>query len=297
MACFYPVRAWQHVDGGSVIFCERRNHREISLPCGRCIGCRLDRSKMWAIRCMHENKMHDVSSFVTFTYDDAHLPVNGSLNYKHFQDFMKRLRKSFGPVRFYMCGEYGETTWRPHYHSLLYGVHFGDRKEYKLGGNGDQLYCSKSLDELWGFGQCLIGDVTFKSAAYIARYVMKKVNGDRALEHYTRVTRFGEMVQLTPEFCHMSLKPGIGARWFAKFKSDVYNTDTVVMNGREFKPPKYYDKLLRRLCDEDGSFLDDEVKHLRSVRRVNYADQTESRLRQRETVTRARIDNFKRNVE
>lgn len=296
MPCYYPVTAWQHIEGGQLIFAERKNHRQLTIPCGRCFGCRLDRSKMWAIRCMHESKMHDVNAYITLTYDEDHVPVNGSLNYKHFQDFMKRLRKSRGLVRFYMCGEYGEDNWRPHFHALLFGVSFPDRKYLKKNGNGDDLYDSVELHKLWPFGKAVIGEVTFESAAYIARYVMKKVTGDRSLEHYTRMSQYGEVVQLTPEFAHMSLKPGIGATWFAKFKSDVYNTDTVVCNGREFKPPKYYDKLLRVLCDETGSFEDDDVRSDRQLKPVRWEDQTEPRLRAREAVARAKA-NFRRNVE
>lgn len=233
---------------------------------------------------MHESKTNDVNSYVTLTYDDGHLPINGSLNYGHFQNFMKRLRKRHGPCRFYMCGEYGEETWRPHYHALLFGIHFADRQYLKKNGNGDDLYSSKELDAVWSHGACVLGEVTFESAAYIARYVMKKVTGERALEHYTRMTQFGEVVQLTPEFCHMSLKPGIGARWFAKFKSEVFNTDSVVMRGREFKPPKYYDQLLDRMCAEEA----EEIRDRRAHKPIHWEDQTEERLRVREAVAKAK---------
>ena len=111
MPCFHPLDAWQCLNG-DVVFTDNlaRNDviRRLSLPCGRCVGCRLERSRQWAVRCMHEASMHMFNSFVTLTYDDDHLPEYNSLNYKHFQDFMKRLRKSHNGVRFYMCGEYGE---------------------------------------------------------------------------------------------------------------------------------------------------------------------------------------------
>lgn len=295
MACYYPIQAFR-LENGSVVFAERGNVvSNLVLPCGRCFGCRLDRSKMWAIRCMHEAQMHDVSSFVTLTYDEDHMPVNGCLNYKHFQDFMKRLRKRFGPTRFYMCGEYGETTWRPHFHACLFGLFFADRVPFKQSGSVSQLYVSKVLQELWPFGHSSIGDVTFESAAYCARYVMKKVNGDRALEHYTRVNGLtGEVHVLTPEFAHMSLKPGIGGTWFAKFKSDVFGDtkDGVVIHGRKFKPPRYYDKLLERICEDSSEW----VKYMRYLKPLQEADQTEARLRDREAVSRAKVGFFNRNV-
>lgn len=304
MPCYYPVTGYQSAEfGGALQFdpsLVKHDFREIVVPCGRCFGCRLERSKMWAVRCMHESQMHDASSFVTLTYSDDHLPVNGSLNYKDFQDFMKRLRKRYGAVRYYMCGEYGETTWRPHFHALLFGLYFEDRKFFKTSAAGHRLYVSDALNKLWPFGENnLIGDVTFESAAYCARYVIKKVNGDRALEHYTRVDpRTGEVVQLTPEFAHMSLKPGIGAPWFAKFRHDVFNgsRDAVVVRGREMKPPKYYDKLLKAVCDELGIDDDDYSKFVRASRPVNEDDNREVRLRVREKVARAKVGFFARSL-
>lgn len=298
MPCYYPVSAWQ-LESGSIVFAEKGNvKRALVLPCGRCFGCRLDRSKMWAIRCMHERQMHDVSSFVTLTYDDQHLPVGGSLNYGHFQKFVKRLRKWHGgEIRYYMCGEYGEKTWRPHFHAVLFGVYFGDRVVFKNGSSGHTLYTSEALSKLWPVGHASIGDVTFESAAYVARYVIKKITGDRALEHYSRVDpRTGECVQLTPEFAHMSLKPAIGATWYAKFHQEVIDNDRVVMRGREMKPPRYYDKLLKRLADELGEDLDAYRDYARSLKPVNEADQTEARLRVRENVARAKAGFFSRDV-
>ena len=101
-----------------------------------------------------------------------------SLNYKHFQDFMKRLRKSHSGVRFYMCGEYGEDFSRPHYHALLFNCSFPDRKKHSTGDSGSVIYTSEALSKLWPFGFSSIGDVTFESAAYCSRYIMKKVTGD-----------------------------------------------------------------------------------------------------------------------
>ena len=170
----------------------------------------------WAVRCMHEASMHMFNSFVTLTYDDDHLPEYNSLNYKHFQDFMKRLRKSHNGVRFYMCGEYGEDFSRPHYHALLFNCFFPDRKKHSTGDSGSVIYTSEALTKLWPFGFSSIGDVTFESAAYCSRYIMKKVTGDLAESHYETVDlSTSEVSARVPEFNRMSLKPGIGAEWIS----------------------------------------------------------------------------------
>jgi hypothetical protein len=116
---------------GSVKFVSRNKKGvdgTLELPCGQCIGCRLERSRQWAMRCLHESSLYDRNAFVTLTYDDEHLPPGGSLNYPDFQRFMKRLRKnSKSPIRFYMGGEYGESTLRPHFHVCLFGYDFPDK--------------------------------------------------------------------------------------------------------------------------------------------------------------------------
>ena len=182
------------------------------------------------MRCVHEAKFHDVSCFVTLTYDDEHLPVGGTLVYRHFQLFMKRLRKSFPKARFFMCGEYGDNTSRPHYHAVLFGVDFRDRVPHARSGSGEVVYASALLSRLWQLGFASVGDFTFESAAYVARYVLKKVTGDLAAEHYRSVDlATGEIVDRVPEFCHMSLKPGIGARWFEQYyDSDVRVRDSII---------------------------------------------------------------------
>lgn len=152
------------------------NHPELRLPCGQCVGCRLERSRQWALRCVHEASLHDSNLFVTLTYDDEHLPEFNSLYYPDFQKFMKRLRKKFSRenIRFYMCGEYGETTLRPHYHVILFNFDLPDRRLYRRSHSGDHLFTSEILTKIWGKGFCPFGNVTFQSAAYTARYIMKK---------------------------------------------------------------------------------------------------------------------------
>lgn len=237
--------------------------------------------------------MHDFSSFVTLTYDDSNCPV--SLQYRDFQLFMKRLRKSFPKARFYMCGEYGETTFRPHFHACLFGVFFRDRVIHSTAGP-IPLYRSALLERIWPFGFSTVGDVTFESAAYCARYVMKKVTGSRADEHYQRVSlSTGEIVSVTPEFCRMSLKPGIGATWLEKFSADVYgyDRDSVIVNGVRCKPPRYYDVKIKEANPELAEYLE-FARYERSGRCVE--DSTPERLAVREQVTTARVGNYKRSL-
>lgn len=293
MACFHPVSAFQ-TESGDVVFVERgRIRRPLFLPCGQCVGCRLERSRQWAVRCMHEAQLYEQNVFVTLTYNDDNLPTDLSLNYRHFQLFMKRLRKDFAGrnVRFYMCGEYGEDFQRPHFHACLFNCFFTDRKLHSSLASGSKLYTSERLSELWPYGFSSIGDVTFESAAYIARYVMKKITGPPAKEHYERVNwATGEITEVVPEFNRMSLKPGIGAEWFKRYRADVYGVDGakdyVIVRGNKVKPPRYYDNLLKAAED----FSSDYVEFLRSQKAKKFGDENSpERLRVREQCTKAAL--------
>jgi len=291
VACYRPLTAWK-LTTGEIVFAARRGQdhlAELSLPCGQCVGCRLERSRQWAIRCVHESQMHEHSLFVTLTYSDEHLPEDSSLDYRHFQLFMKRLRKHFvgTTIRFYMCGEYGDETLRPHYHACLFGVFFADRRKIGQSSDGSVLYTSHTLESLWGKGNVSFGDVTFESAGYVARYICKKVTGLRAAAHYEVVCPVtGEIFQRKPEFSQMSLKPGIGYSWFEKYKAEVYPLDRIVIRGREMKPPKYYDKLL----ELESNFLSDDLEYSRYQRAVmRKDDNTEARLAVREKCAKAKL--------
>lgn len=235
------------------------------------------------MRCVHESKCHDVNSFVTLTYDDDHLE-SPSLEYRDFQLFMKRLRKSSeGRLRFFACGEYGEENQRPHFHALLFGKTFGARE--KIGSN---LYRSPELEKVWPHGMSSFGDVTFQSAAYVARYSIKKINGPLAADHYKRVhVSTGEIVSVSPEFGHMSLKPGIGRPWFDKYWKDVYKArDCCIIDGKEYPAPRYYDQLLARL----EPILNSDKEFDRYINSENFKDDCRpDRLAVREVVTKARI--------
>lgn len=282
MACHKPLTAYKCADG-SVVFNQLARYQiqhEILLPCGQCTGCRVDRAREWSVRCMHEAKMHDANSFLTLTYNDENIPSNGSLDYRHFQLFMKRLRMRVGPVRFFMCGEYGDQTLRPHYHALIFGYDFPDKKPWRKSANDYMLYRSAELETLWKYGNAEIGTVTLQSAGYCARYCIKKVYGDLAPSHY------GER---EPEFGHMSLKPGIGATFFDKFQSDIYPSDFCVADGRITSIPKYYDKLYK------GSL--DEIKETRELKASKHAaNNVHERLAVREEVLNAKLKFLKREL-
>lgn len=287
MACYCPLEAYKPEGGGKLVFSPKGALTIgcIHIPCGQCIGCRLDRSVLWATRIMHESRMHKFSSFVTLTYDDEHLPYGGCLHYRHFQLFMKRLRKKLGPVRFFMCGEYGDQFGRPHYHAALFGVAFGDRTPWRKSSAGFQLYRSKVLEAAWDFGGAEIGDLSFESAAYVARYCTKKVTGDMAESHYAKlVPETGELIQIPPEFARMSLKPGIGTDWFRKYGGHAIEHGFVIMDGRKLPVPKYYHSLME-LADLDEF----EFRSFERNKQVDF-DNSSERLRVREIVTRARYN-------
>lgn len=291
MACYYPLSAFRS-PSGDITFVDRGGD-PLSLPCGRCIGCRLERSRQWATRIMFEAQLHDTSSFLTLTYSDQCLPDPPSLDHIAIQRFFKRVRASGVRARYYMCGEYGESTFRPHYHVCLFGHDFSsDRYLHEVTKNGHPIYRSPSLEKLWPYGFSSVCELNFETAAYVARYVLKKITGSAAEDHYRYTCPdTGEVSQLAPEYARMSLKPGIGQKWFDKYKNDVYHGhDYIVINGRKCKPPRYFDKLLRRV-DPDRY---DEVKMLREfdaypLRSENMPD----RLAVREQVKIAALNQLK----
>jgi hypothetical protein len=240
--------------------------------------------------------MHDDNCFITLTYDNDHVPYDGGLRYSDFQKFMKRLRKRFGPeVRFYMAGEYGENYGRPHFHACLFGCDFPDRKVFGKTGSGFNIYRSAILERLWPFGFSSVADFSFESAAYVARYVMKKITGDAAKAHYEVVDSMsGEIFNRSPEFNQMSRRPGIGALWFSQYgMSDVVVRDAVVINGVEATVPRYYDKLLKRA----DPLRYDDIKTQRVLDSyLLRGDNTDERLAVKEEVLRARIRTLRRSI-
>ena len=277
MSCVNPLKAFQCFDK-SIVFDETRKHdivRSLNLPCGQCIGCRLERSRQWAMRCMHEAQMHEENCFITLTYNQENLPHDNSLDHSHFQRFLKRLRKSLPhkQIRFYMAGEYGSNFGRPHYHACIFGWSPTDKKLFKRTKSGSNIYTSEHLERCWSLknkitgayepiGFSSVGDVTFESAAYVARYIVSKQTGKIDPNHYHWCDlQTGELKFMKPEYNRMSLRTAVGKEWYKRYKSDVYPHDYVVVRGKKMKPPKYYDKLYQN----DNPYEYDELLYKRET--------------------------------
>lgn len=294
MPCFGPLTAYRPKAGASsrrLVFDKRQSDNGIPLkiPCGQCIGCKLERSRQWALRCMHELRSHQDkgSTFLTLTYNEKHLPPGLVLS--DYQNFMKRLRDHTGPgLRFFGCGEYGEKFGRPHYHIILFNFRPPDALLLRRGQDYN-LYTSKIIDALWPYGQHAIGDVTFDSCAYVARYCLKKITGPEALKKYTD--------KKIPEFVTMSRRPGLGIDYFEKYKTEIYDHDSVIINGHECRPPRFYDNKFELLVDANMRRGLDKTRlqELKTKRRkmaltaAARADATSRRLRTRELVALAKL--------
>lgn len=235
----------------------------MEVACGQCIGCRIDRVGMWAVRNVHESCLpsnHFGSCFITLTYRDPsectpdqlnkghYIPSDYSLNKSHFQKFIKRLRKHFSDrkIRYFHCGEYGELG-RPHYHALLFNVDFADSIVYKQ-EQGVTTYESETLANLWPYGFSTVGELNWDTASYTSGYILKKITGRKAEDHYMRCDEYGVAYWLQPEYVTMSLKPGIGAEYYEQYKDDIFPSDKVWVPGKGLFPkvPKYYQTLLER---------------------------------------------------
>lgn len=240
------------------------------------------------MRCLHEASLHDENAFITLTFNEEHLSENGSLVKSHFQRFIKRLREAVSgsqpsAIRYFHCGEYGERLGRPHHHACIFGFGFPDRTLWQV-RNNTKLYRSEFLESLWPLGFSSVGDVTFESAAYVARYIMKKITGKAAPAHYgTKL----------PEYVTMSRRPGIGRGWIDQYSSDVYPLDKVITRGTECKVPKYYDKCFELTSPVEYATI---KARRQEVARKN-PDNTAQRLLVRETVQKARVTMLKRGLE
>lgn len=319
MPCYHPlvaVKVGINVSTGKAVLkflkgkkydtLKHTDEHIIPIPCNQCIGCRLERSRQWAIRCVFEASMHSRNCFITLTFNNDYVNKDQTLDTKDFQLFMKRLRKKYVPknpyhkkhetelykkfqiengIRFFHCGEYGEKLQRPHHHACLFNFDFEDKKLWST-RDGIRLYRSEALEKLWPYGYCTIGEVTFESAAYVARYVTKKITGGKENDHYN-----GKK----PEYNTMSRRPGIAKTWFDKYKNtDVYNRDLIVVReGIECKPPKYFDKKF----DEIDPIKYNSIKEKRIEQAKQNPDNGLERLKVRETVKLSKIKNLRREYE
>lgn len=239
---------------------------------------------------------------MTLTFSDAYLPEDYSVNVRDLQLFMKRFRKALGHnrVRFFACGEYGGDGHRPHYHLLVFGYDFPDKTLWKRSYAGDLLYRSEFLEKVWPFGHAWIGTVTMQSINYVARYIVKKVNGEAKEEHYIRVHPLtGEVCRVEPEFITHS--QGIGLAWFKKYGGDAFPSDFVIIDGQKRPVPRYYKKKLtakedRREADAiaENATRDPEDRK-RLPRRTD--DQVVARRLQRAASPRSKANNTPERLE
>lgn len=266
-----------HVVKDGHIFSEK-----IELPCGQCIGCRLEYSRQWAVRCVLEAQQWEYNYFVTLTYNDSHVPFNTFQYLDYFtgeicddialtllpddlQKFMKRLRISFKRkydfplddepgIRFYACGEYGGETSRPHYHLCLFNCPLPDLVSIGNNFRGDVYYESNFLESIWSdkngdsIGYVSVADLSFDTCAYVARYMLKKHKGKSA--------SYYEEHHIAPEFSRMSLKPGIARDYFDANRNKIYKFDEIIITGsdgiaKRVRPPRYYDQLYDIFSPED----------------------------------------------
>lgn len=236
MSCFRPVTAVRDPISGKLRVGGRGGVWTHELPCGSCVGCKMDRARAWSIRIGHEAQGWDSNLFVTFDYAPEFLR-SWSLEYRDFQLFMKRCRKRFGAVRFFVAGEYGKLYKRPHWHAILFNLQLPDQEEFQ-----NETFRSESLERTWGLGNCVIGRVTARSAAYVAGYTQSKAYGREAEAAYEDLVdvETGDVSSRRREFCAMSRRPGIGALWYRKFAGDLFPRDSAVQDGKEFKVPRFY---------------------------------------------------------
>lgn len=312
MACYHPPTVWRslHVNKSgkrSLVWDKSKPHlpgSEQKIKCQQCIGCRLDKSRMWAVRCMHESSYYDHNCFVTLTYRDEDLPPYGTLVKKHVSDFVKRLKTNVRnlyriqditaeqasdmakAIRVYYCGEYGSKLGRPHYHIIIFGFDFFD-KLFLRNHNGYPIYTSALLERTWKFGYSVVQNFDFEVAAYVARYIVDKVNGYMADEHYRVVdVETGELIQLQPEFNDMSRRPGIGRRWIDEHMKETYRDDFIVIKGVKMPVPKYYDRVYEIV---DPLALESVKKQRVKAAKKHASNNTDDRLIVRETVKKSEL--------
>ena len=278
VSCYTPLKAFvskKLKENGKkeIVFnfpvSQKHLYKEIKLPCGKCIGCRLDYSLEWAGRCFLESLDHDDSWFVTFTYDDLHLPlqevelldVNGRvfdviynpLVPEDLQKFWKRLRRKGQKIRYFSCGEYGDKNFRPHYHAIIYGLKLLDLK-YLFRKENILYYKSEYLSKIWGNGSVVIGRFTWECAAYTARYMLKKVKGSNNDENDYLYDYFRGLVSALDAVAKALRDDVVKKVYFEEFRKenikklkDVYVNSFSRMSLKPAIGKKYFDENFQKI--------------------------------------------------
>lgn len=284
MSCYKPLKAFvlgdNPVTGKKIIKVVNRDFNgeeysaagipQIGIPCGNCIGCRLDYSRTWADRMLAEASMYKSNYFLTLTYDNDHLPPKHenspihSLNKRDAQLFMKRLRKALPEqkIRFFCAGEYGPQTMRPHYHLILFNCELPDLKFLKENDLKQPYFVSDIMSKCWPFGFHIIANVNWDTCAYVARYVVKKQKGKGSSVY--------EKYNFDPEFSTMSRKPGIGHDFMVDHMEELYAYGSVNIptkdGAKSIRPCKYYDNLF----DLEYPDVMEEIKSNRQEAAIQY---------------------------
>ncbi|QCQ84744.1 replication initiator protein [Blackfly microvirus SF02] len=303
MGCDFPLKAYltgqQHPSGKSLITFNRLKSlnsqlNPMEIPCNNCMGCKLERSRQWSIRMMHEARYHPQNCFLTLTYDNQHVPQNFGLDLRHWQLFMKKLRRSLTQkIRFFACGEYGDENGRPHYHAIIFNYDPPDRVFLERSSSGEPIYSSETLSRIWNHGLVSTQDVTHKSCAYVARYVTKKIKtgDDFGAGRYHRLSPIdGAFHDVRPEFAVMSRNPGLGTKYVEEFKSDFYPSGYIVVNGVRQSPPRFY---ISKLSEKEQTRLKRQARRLGLK---NKPHQTTERRMARAAVRDARIKKLQRKI-
>jgi len=301
VSCFYPVTAYRSRAGRSekggwpIVFNVADGYCDlpVQIPCGKCIGCRLDKTAQWAMRIMCEADMHEKNCYLTLTYEEDSLNEKSSLQKKDVQGFWKRLRNDlsvlygnspdYKSVRYFSAGEYGDLRKRPHYHAALFGEDFSSDRIPWQQGVKDILYRSPTLEKAWGKGICTIQELNHESALYIAKYVVKRLSGERESEYEGK----------QPEFALMSRRPGLAADWLKKYMNDVKGVDGVVIkNGKIVRPGRFFDSKIEAV----------DPKHMLKVKaerrkKIDPEQDTYRRLEAREKLKKHQIKWKRRNYE
>lgn len=249
MRCTRPRTVGFQADGKTLAWSQKnvcKEYATFQLPCGKCLECRLDYARQWAIRCVHEASMYENNCFITLTYSDKHLK-SPKLVYADFQKFMKRLRKLQNePMGVFVTGEYGDQTKRPHWHAIIFNWRPNDLVYSRSNERGDRIFTSATLDRLWGKNDPEkrpneVGEVTFHSAGYCARYASKKIvhsaNGKLAeADHH-------EWQPISKK----SSKHAIGKRWLERNWRDVFTAGRLLLklpDGQvtDTSIPRYYER-------------------------------------------------------